>query len=135
MYSNSYQTLWGYALEFWVDIVNKMYCTAAEIIHARRNNKWCHVPFSKVLKIINSYPRVMICKTHELFFARDKVIYHKYSKHWPYLLASPKDCGSSKILNHCVILVFCCIEAWIQPDIFGCQQDFILGRPLFVARF
>ena len=65
-----------------------MYCTAAEIIHARRNNKWCQVPFSKMLKIINSYPRVMICKTHELFFARDKVIYHKYSKHRPYLLAA-----------------------------------------------
>ena len=24
------------------------------------------------------------------------------------------------------ILVFCCIVAWIQPDIFGCQQDFLV---------
>ena len=22
-------------------------------------------------------------------------------------------------------IVFCCIAAWIQPDIFGCQQDFV----------
>jgi len=23
-------------------------------------------------------------------------------------------------------MVFCCIVAWIQPDIFGCQQDFLV---------
>ena len=31
-------------------------------------------------------------KLTNFFFARDKVIYHKYSKHWPYLLAATKDC-------------------------------------------
>ena len=29
-----------------------------------------------------------------------KVIHPKYSKHWPYLLASSIDCGCSKMLDH-----------------------------------
>ena len=29
-----------------------------------------------------------------------KVIYSKYSKQWPYLLASTMNCGCSRILNH-----------------------------------
>ena len=29
-----------------------------------------------------------------------KVIYPKYSKHWPYAVASIIDCGCSKMLNH-----------------------------------
>ena len=29
-----------------------------------------------------------------------KVIYPKYSKHWPYTVASTIDCGCSKMLNH-----------------------------------
>ena len=34
-----------------------------------------------------------------------KVLYIKYSKHWPpYLLASTMDCGCSKILNHWLFL-------------------------------
>ena len=44
---------------------------------------------------------------HELHMPRNqnfesgcKVIYPKYSRHWPYLLASTMGCGCSKILNH-----------------------------------
>ena len=32
----------------------------------------------------------------------NKLIYPKYSKHWPYLLAYTMDCECSKILNHCI---------------------------------
>ena len=31
---------------------------------------------------------------------------------------------SSNCLNK--LIVFCCIAAWIQPDISGCQQDFLV---------
>ena len=31
---------------------------------------------------------------------RDKVIYPKYSKHWPYTVAHTIDCVCSKMLNH-----------------------------------
>ena len=34
----------------------------------------------------------------------DKVIYPKYSKHWPYILTSAMDCGCSKILDYGLFL-------------------------------
>ena len=46
----------------------------------------------------------------------DKVIYPKYSKHWPYLLAATIDCGSSKILNcglnHGLLLLLFKVFLW-----------------------
>ena len=45
-----------------------------------------------------------------------KVIYPKYSKHWPYLLAATIDCGSSKILNcglnHGLLLLLFKVFLW-----------------------
>ncbi len=72
-----------------------MYCAVVEIIHARRNNKWCQVPFSQMLKIINSYPRVMICKTHELFLQEPKLYITSIQN--TYTLAVTMDC--SKMLK------------------------------------
>jgi hypothetical protein len=34
----------------------------------------------------------------------------------------------NKIMQVTIVneIVFCCIVAWIQPDISGCQQDFLV---------
>ena len=47
---------------------------------------------------------VVNCSDQQLFLqnllVQCKVIYPKYSKHWPYTVASTVNCGCSKMLNH-----------------------------------
>ena len=38
------------------------------------------------------------------FLLLDKIIYPKYSKHWPYTVAHTIDCMCSKMLNHGLLL-------------------------------
>ena len=51
---------------------------------------------------------------------------------WRSILISILSCPSSHyifLFNFCFIIitiVFCCIAAWIEPDISGCQQDFLV---------
>ena len=49
---------------------------------------------------------------------------HAGSSYFPFLseLPMPEDYGEF----FSIVIVFCCIAAWIQPDISGCQQDFLV---------
>ena len=44
-------------------------------------------------------PRLLPLQDH-YFHIISKVMYHKYSKHWPYTVAYTIDCVCSKMLNH-----------------------------------
>ena len=52
----------------------------------RQSKCWCSCHFFKI--------------SVELGWVPIKVIYPKYSKHWPYTVASTIDCGCSKMLDH-----------------------------------
>ena len=54
------------------------------VVHTKLDEMVCKILVSQIVGILHT----------------DKVIYPKYSKNWPYLLAYVMGCDCSKMLNH-----------------------------------
>ena len=67
----------------------------------------------------NKVQNLSLSLVYVLFYTLPKVIYSKYSKHWPYSVAHTTDCVSNKMLN-CGLTISFTFQMYDLPNTFNC---------------